>query len=110
PLQVRVTRPLGDLVALLEVAIRPVVLPQVGARDAKVGEGDRAPVLVVRGPVRLERALVVRDRLTDLALNVRQDAKVLLGARAQLAALASPLQRLEEVLARVLDRPGLHVP
>ena len=63
PLQVRVTRPLGDVVALSEVVVRAVVLPQVRGRDAEVGVGNRAPMLVVRCPVRLKGALVVREGL-----------------------------------------------
>ncbi len=109
PLQVRVARPLGDLVALLEVALGSLVLPEVGVRDPQVGIRDRATVLVIRGPVRLEGTLVVRDRLVQVPLDVRHDAEVLLDPGAQLAALTPSRQRLEEVPARVLDRAGLHV-
>ncbi len=51
----------------------------------------------------------MRHRLAQVPLDVRQDAEVLLDPRAQLADLATSLQRLEEVPARVLDRAGLHV-
>ena len=84
PLQVRVAYPLGDLVTLLEVALGPVILPEVGVRDAQVGVRDRATMLVFRGLVRLEGAPVVRDGLVQVPLDVRHDAEVLLDPGAQL--------------------------
>ncbi len=105
----RIARPLRDLEAVLEVAVGAVILPQVGVRDAEVGVGNGAAVLVVRGAVRFERALVVGDGLGQIPLDVGQDPQVLLHPRAQLAALASPLQRLHEVPPGILDCAGLHV-
>ena len=46
-LEVDVPRPLGDLVALLEVALRFIQPVEVRAGHAEVVVGDRAAVLVV---------------------------------------------------------------
>ncbi len=51
----------------------------------------------------------MRDGVAQVPLDVRQDAEVLLDARAQLAALAAPFQRQQEVPPRVGDRAGLDV-
>src|SRR5207249_9169449 len=98
-----VARALGDLVALPEVALRIVELVKVRARHAEVVVGDRTTVLIVRRSVRVERPPVPRQCFVEVALDVRQDAEVLLHPRAQLAALSAELQGAEEVLAGIGD-------
>src|SRR6266480_5433456 len=99
----RVAGTLGDLEALAEVAVGPVVLPQVGVGDAEVHVRRRAAMLVVRGAVGFHRALVMRDRLDYLAPDVRNDAEVLLDAREQLARLTAELERLNEMQLRLFQ-------
>src|SRR6266550_293814 len=99
----RVAGTLGDLEALAEVAVGPVVLPQVGVGDAEVHVRRRAAMLVVRGAVGFHRALVMRDRLDNLAPDVRNDAEVLLDAREQLARLTAELERLNEMQLRLFQ-------
>ncbi len=82
PLEVGVTGALGDFEAFAEIAIGPVVLPQVGVGDAEVHVRRRAAVFVVRGEIGLDRALVVGDRRFDVAPDVGENAEVLLDARA----------------------------
>src|SRR5207302_626634 len=79
----------GDLVALPEVALRFVELLKVRARHAEVVVGDRAAMLVVRRTVGLEGPPIARQRFVEVALDVREDAEILLDPRAQLAALAA---------------------
>jgi len=50
-LEVGVPGALGDFETLAEVAVGPVVLPQVGVGDAEIHIGRRAAVLVVGGTV-----------------------------------------------------------
>src|SRR6058998_1492809 len=77
--EVGVARALGDLVAPPEVVFRFVEPLPVRTRHAEVVVGDRAPVLVVRLAVGLERAPVARQRFVEVALDVREDPQVLLG-------------------------------
>ena len=104
PLEVQVARALGDLVALPEVALRFVELLKVRARHAEVVVGDRAAMLVVRRTVGLEGPPIARQRFVEVALDVREDAEILLDPRAQLAALPAQLEGAEEVLAGIDDR------
>src|SRR2546426_1482313 len=83
--------PLGDLVALPEIALRFIQLLEVRAHHAEVVIGDRAAVLVVRRAVGLEGSPVACLRFIEVALDVREDAEVLLDARAQCAALPAQL-------------------
>src|SRR5204863_9140512 len=101
--EVQVARAPSDLVALLEIALRFVQLLAVPARHAEVVVGDRATVLVIRRPERLEGAAVARDRFLEVALDIREAAKVLFDARPQRAAVPAQLQGPEEVLAGVGD-------
>src|SRR5204862_7631259 len=58
---------------------------------------------VVRGAVGFHRALVMRDRLDNLAPDVRDDAEVLLDAREQLARLTAEVERLNEMVLRLFQ-------
>src|SRR5207237_6124415 len=107
--EVRIARALGDLVTLSEVALRFVEPLPVRTRHAEVVVGDRAPVLVVRLAVGLERAPVARQRFVEVALDVREDPQVLLGPGTELAAVPAQLQRAQEVAPRVADGVGLQV-
>src|SRR3989454_5818253 len=64
---------------------------------------------VPRAAVRLERAGVAGDRLVEIALDVREDAQVLLDTRAQLRVHAAELECLQERGAGVLHGAGLQV-
>ena len=90
-LQVDVPCPLGDLVALPEIALRFIQLLEVRAHHAEVVIGDRAAVLVVRRAVGLEGSPVACLRFVEVPLDVREDAEVLLDARAECAALPAQL-------------------
>src|SRR3989441_12450154 len=57
--------------------------------------GDGAPLRVPRAAVRLERAGVAGDRLFEVALDVRENAQVLLHTRTQLRVRATELERLD---------------
>jgi len=91
--------------AFLEIAIRRVEPPPVGAHHAQVVIGDRAAVLVAAAAVRVERAFVPRHGLVQLTLDVGDDPEILFGTRAQRLTRASEVQYFEERLARVLQRP-----
>jgi len=109
PLQVHVADQLGELPALAEVAVR--VLPQVavGADHAEVVVGDREAFLVASALVRFQGALVVSHRLVVLSLDRREDAEILLDARAQWGALAAQLQGPVEPLAGRFDVAVLEI-
>src|SRR2546425_13170577 len=81
----------------------------VRTHHSQVVIGDGAPLRVPRAAVRLERAGVARDRLLEVALDVRENAQVLLHARAQLRVHAAELERLQERSAGVLHGPGRQV-
>src|SRR5206468_12689806 len=68
--------------------------------------GRRRAVLVVRGAIGFDGALVVPDRLDQLALDVREDTEVPLDARQQLTGLPAALERLEEMGAGFLQGAG----
>ena len=108
-MQVHVAGSLGERPAFQIVLLRLGIQAEVGAGHAEVVVGDRAAVLVAGVAVRFQRSLVARQRLVQLALNVREDTQVLLHAGAQLAALATEVQRLEERLAGVIQGAGREV-
>ena len=66
-------------------------------------------MLVAAVAVRRERALVAGQRLVQLSLDVGDDAEVLLHAGPQLPARPTQLQRAQERLHRVLQRPARDV-
>ena len=103
PLQVDVPDHLGELVALPEVAVRVVPEVPVRADHAEVVVGDRQAFLIPRALIRIERALVVAHRLVVLALNRREDAEILLDARAQRRAGAAQRQRAVKPLPGGVD-------
>ena len=106
PLQIHVPGTLRDLEALAEVAVRPVVLPQVRMGDAKIDVRRSGAVLVVRGAIGRDRALVVPHGIDQLTSDVRENAEVLLDAGEQLARLAAAVERLKELGARLFQRAG----
>src|SRR2546426_5158423 len=63
-------------------------------------------MLVIRGEIPLDRALVMRHRGFDLSLDVGQNAEVLFDPRQQLRGFAAPRERLEKMRARVLQLAG----
>src|SRR5258705_13506809 len=63
-------------------------------------------VLVVRGAIRLDGALVVAHGVDQLTPDVRENAEVLLDARKALAGLAAALTRLEQTRARLVQGAG----
>jgi hypothetical protein len=93
---------LGDIEALAEIAVGPVVLPQVGVGDAEIHVGRGRAVLVVRGAIRFDRLFVVTHGLDQLAPDVGENAEVLLDARAQFTRLSATLECLLEVAARLV--------
>ena len=105
-LEVHVAGALGDLEALAEVAVRPVVLPEVGVRDAEIHVSGGRAVLVVGGTIGFDRPLVVADRFDELAADVREDPQVHLDPGTDLARFAAPLERLQEIGAGLIDRAG----
>ena len=104
PLQIHVACTLGDLVTLAEIAVGPIVLPQVGMSDAKIDVCPGRAMLVIGGAIVLDGALVMPDSLDQLAPDVRENAEVLLDACEELAGLPAALERLEEVPARLFHR------
>ncbi len=66
-------------------------------------------MLVVRVLIGLQRLAVTVPGLVELALDVRDDAEVLLGPRAQLASCAGETQRFEEMGTRIVERARLDV-
>src|SRR5206468_10463223 len=103
-LQVHVADPLGEGATLPEVAVRGVEPLPVRAHHAEVVVSDRTPVLVPALTVRRQRALIARQGLAQLALNVGDDPQVLLHPRAQPTARATQLQRPHECLAGARSR------
>src|SRR5439155_18814469 len=70
--------------------------PQVVVRDG-------APLPVLGAPVCRERLAVAEEGFAELALDVGQDAQVLLHPRAEGLAAAAQLERLEECPAGLLE-------
>src|SRR6266704_2521674 len=70
---------------------------------------NSAPVLVAATLVRLQGARVARQRALEVALNVREDAQVLLDACPQLPARAPQLHRAQKVTPRIGQCAGLEV-
>src|SRR6266516_3543728 len=104
PFEVGVARAGGDLVALREVAVRLGEQPSLRAHHAEVVVRDGAAVLVVAALVRLEGAGVAGQRIVEVALDVRNDAQVLLHPRPQLEARAPHAHRAQELAARAVER------
>jgi len=102
-----VARPLGDLIALLEVSPRPVILPQIRVRDAQVGVRDRAAMLVIRAWYASREPRSARG-LVQVPLDVRHDAEVSARPGAELAALTLAPAACRKFLRAILDR-ALHV-
>ena len=104
-----VTDGLRQLEAADEVPVG--VLPQlpIRAHHAKVVVGDGASAVVADGLEGEERLLIVGQGLGQRALNVGEDAEVLLDAAAELGAPATQRQRLVEPLPRGVDGPALEV-
>src|SRR2546425_12471737 len=83
---------------------RFVELLAVRAGHAEVVVGDRAAMLVVRRAVGLEGPPIARPRFVEVALDVREDAEILLDPRAQLARSeehTSELQSLAYLVCRL---------
>src|SRR6266487_5958226 len=102
-LQVDVSDPLGEGATLPEVAVRSLEPLAVRADHPQVVVGDGAPMLVPAVTVRREGALIARQGLAQLALDVGDDPEILLDPRAQLPARSAQLQRPHERLAGVLQ-------
>ena len=104
--QIYVAHPLGEGAALPEVAVGRAQPSAVRTHHPQVVVGERAAVLVAAVPIRVERALVPRDRFVQLTLNVREDAQILLHAGAQLPTRSAELEGLEKRSASVVRRTG----
>ena len=109
PLEMNVPDALGDLEAPAEVAVGVVPQLAVGTHHAQVVVGDGAAPVVAGALERLERALVVGERLGQGALDVGQDAQVLLGPAPQLGAGSAQLQRPVELFPGRLDGAALEI-
>src|SRR6266496_3592957 len=103
-LEVGVARPLGERPTLPEVTFRGGELAAVRAHHTEVVVRDGATVLIATVAVRRQGPLVAGAGLVQIALNVREDAEVLLYARAQLPARAPALERLQKRVAGLVER------
>ena len=108
-LEVHVPDHFGELAALAEVAVRVFPEMPVGTDHAEVVVGNRQPFLVAGALVGLQGTLVVPHRLVVLALDRREDAEILLDARAQWRARPTQLQRPVEPLPGGVDVAVLEI-
>ena len=109
PLEIGIAQPLGDGTALLEVILGGVEQLAVGADHAEVVIRERAAVLIAGFLAGLEGAPVADQRFLHVALDVGENAEVLLHARTQRLARAAQGERLEEGLARLVQQSRLEV-
>ena len=107
PLEPHISTRLRDREAVREISLSVIPQAPIPARHSQIVIGNRAAVLVARGAIRLERAGVVRTRLDEIAVDVRQDAEVLLGAGAQLAAVPTQNQSVAEGRTGLDQLPAL---